>query len=54
MILMVMGLEASLELGSEDRKEDMERKRKNTEVTMRKRVRGLTEDVEGLPVSTRG
>ena len=53
--LRVMGLEASLELGSEDRKEDMERKRKNeTEVTMRKRVRGLTEDVEGIPVSTRG
>ena len=53
--LRVMGLEASLELGSEDRKEDMERKRKNvTEVTMRKRVRGITEDVEGLPLSTRG
>ena len=52
--LRVMGLEASLELGSEDRKEDMERKRKNTEVTMRKRFRGLIEDIEGLPVITRG
>ena len=53
--LRVMGLEGSLEFDSGDRKIDMERKRKHeSEEIVRKRVRGHTEDVEGLSASTRG